>query len=214
MQLKRAWKSSPPPPRAEDRDRQRPQLRVGAVGEPVRRDRPLDIDMGGHRQRMDAGIGPPGGMERHLLVGDRRDRLLDRLLHRWAVRLALPAHERPAVKLHDEAEAGHAELVAPAGMAKPRSSSSGRIAARPARCTRVGTIAPSAQAMARPWSSTVPGSPAQLRDLRGEHADPLALMFEEGARRRVEGPDLALDLPRRCGRNRAAPRPCRSWARR
>ena len=68
MQEKRAWKSSSTASAAEDRDGQRPQLGVGPVGEPVRRDRPVDVDMGGHRQRMHAGVGPAGGVERHLLV--------------------------------------------------------------------------------------------------------------------------------------------------
>ena len=89
-----------------------------------------DIDMRGHRQRMHARIGPPGGVERHLLMRDRPDRLLDRLLHRGAVRLPLPAHERPAVIFDGQAEAGHASF-APAGMAKPRSSSAGAHRAAP-----------------------------------------------------------------------------------
>ena len=37
MQEKRAWKSSSDLLGAEDRDRQRPQLGIDAVGEPVRR---------------------------------------------------------------------------------------------------------------------------------------------------------------------------------
>src|SRR5205085_6576433 len=142
----------------EDRDRQRPQLGVGPVGEPVRSDRLLDIDMGGHRQRMDAGIGAPRGMESHLLMADRPDRLLDRLLDRRAVRLPLPAHERAAVIFDRETKARHAS-VAPAGMTKPRSSSAVVMAPRPARWTRLGRIDPPPQAMARPWSSTVPGAP-------------------------------------------------------
>ena len=49
----------------EDRDRLRPELGVDAVAQPVRRSIGLrDVDMGGHRQRVDAGVGPPGGVER------------------------------------------------------------------------------------------------------------------------------------------------------
>src|SRR6185503_6063723 len=92
---------------------------------------------------------------------DRPDRLLDRLLDRRSVRLALPAHERTAVIFDDQFVAGHL-TTAPAGMTKPRSSSAGIGGARPARWTRVGTIAPSPQAIARPWSSTVPGAPSEF----------------------------------------------------
>src|SRR5207237_1251616 len=91
-------------------------------------------------------------------MGDRPDRLLDRLLHRGAMRLPLPAHERTAVIFDEQAEAGHARQ-APAGSTKPRINSPVRIAPRPARCTRTGTSDPPAQAMVSPWSSTVPGVP-------------------------------------------------------
>ena len=207
MQEKRAWKSSADYLAPEDRDRQRPQLGVGAVGEPVRADRPFDIDMGGHRQRVDAGIGPPGGVERHLLVGDRLDRLLDRLLDRRAVRLALPAHERAAVIFDGEAEAGHAprRSVAPTGMSKPRSSSSGR------HRRAAGTLDQRRhdRAVAAGDGEAVvehgAGLAASVGNLGGEHFDPLAFVLEKGARRRVERADLPLDLIGGAGRNRAAP---------
>ena len=143
----------------------------------------LDIDMGGHRQRVDAGVGPPGGVQRHLLVGDRADRLLDRLLHRGAVRLPLPAHERPAVIFDGEPEAGHASRV-PAGMAKPRSSSAGVIAAAAgpldqARHDRA-FAAGDGQAVVEHRARLS----AQFRNLRRKHLDSLAFIFEPGARRR------------------------------
>ena len=77
---------------------------------------------------------------------------------------------------------------------KPRSSSAVAMAPRPARWTRLGTIDPSPQAMVRPWSSTVPGSPLNIRNLGRKHLDSLAFIVEPGARDGVEGPYLALDL--------------------
>ena len=152
--------------------------------------------MGGHRQRVDAGIGPPGGVERHLLVGDRPDRLLDRLLDRGAVRLALPAHERPAVIFDGEPEPGHAS-VAPAGMAKPRSNSAVVIAAAPGALDQARHDRAFAAGDGQAMVEHRPGRSAQLRNLRRKHLDSLAFIFEPGARRRVEGAHLALDLRRR-----------------
>src|SRR4051794_17158447 len=107
---------------------------------------------------MDSGIRPPGGMEGGLLPGHALERILERLLDRGAMILALPAHERPTVIFDDEPPARHGSIV-PAGMAKPRSSSSALIGARPARWTFRGWIAPAPAAMVSCPSSTSPGFP-------------------------------------------------------
>jgi hypothetical protein len=57
---------------------------------------------------------------------------LDRLLDARPVRLPLPAHERPPVIFDRQPETRHPSLV-PAGTGKPRSSSAGVMAPRPAR---------------------------------------------------------------------------------
>jgi hypothetical protein len=65
------------------------------------------IDMGGHCQRMDAGIGTPCGVQRDQLPGHSEQRLLQRFLNRRPVILPLPAQERAAVKFDGKAPAGH-----------------------------------------------------------------------------------------------------------
>ena len=70
----------------------------------------------------------PARVDADLLAGHAEDRLLDRLLDRRAMVLPLPAHERPAVIFDRQPQAGHGRIV-PAGIAKPRSNSSGVIAA-------------------------------------------------------------------------------------
>src|SRR3546814_16694403 len=91
--------------------------------------------------RMDPGIGPSRCVDHRLLASDSLERLLDRLLDRWAVRLPLPAHERAAVIFDGEAVARHATGV-PGGSAQPRSSACGSIGALPCPWTRVGRIPP------------------------------------------------------------------------
>ena len=46
--------------------------------------------MSAHRQRMDSGIGAPGGVECGLFAGHALKRLLERLLNRGSVLLPLP----------------------------------------------------------------------------------------------------------------------------
>ena len=87
-------------------DRIGAEPRVQRLHQPERRDSLGDIDMRPHRQRMDPGVGPPGGVERHPLAEHRKRRLLDRLLHARAVGLALEPHERRAIVLEGEGEAG------------------------------------------------------------------------------------------------------------
>ena len=45
-------------------------------------------------------IGSAGSVQRHQLAGHPKDRLFQRLLHRGAMILPLPAHEGPAVELY------------------------------------------------------------------------------------------------------------------
>ena len=48
----------------QHRHRLRPHQRVQSFAQPMRRKRLLDIDMRAHRQRVNSGVGPPGGGER------------------------------------------------------------------------------------------------------------------------------------------------------
>ena len=66
-----------------------------------------EIDMGDLAERMDAGIGAPGALDRDRLAGEGGDRLLDRLLHRAAVLLALPADIGAAVIFDGQLVARH-----------------------------------------------------------------------------------------------------------
>src|SRR3569623_1905890 len=143
----------------EDRDRRGSHERVERLSQPERRDRPHDIEMRAHRGGMDPGIGAPGGVDRNVLAGNPVPRDLDRLLHARPVRLALPAHERPAVIFDGQRETRHASRV-PAGITKPRSSSDDVMTPRPARCSEVGRITPSPVAMPSPSSITVPAAPS------------------------------------------------------
>src|SRR3954451_19247277 len=73
------------------------------VGAPVLR----EIDMRDLMGRVHAGVGASGALDADGLAGKPLDRLLNRLLHRAAVDLPLPARERRAVVLDDELVAGH-----------------------------------------------------------------------------------------------------------
>ena len=63
--------------------------------------------MADHRQRVDAAVGAAGAVHRDGLAGHLEYRALDRFLHRRAVVLPLQPHERAAVELEGEREAGH-----------------------------------------------------------------------------------------------------------
>ena len=115
----------------QHRHRGRANQRIHALAQPVRGQRLGDVDMRRHPQRVDPGIGPPGAMHRDGLAGHLADRLFERLLDRFAQCLPLPADERPAVIFERQLPAGH-ERIVPAGIAKPRSISSGLIARVPA----------------------------------------------------------------------------------
>jgi hypothetical protein len=51
-----------------------PQPRVERFGQTESIEIARQIEMRAHRERVDAGIGPPGGVERHHLPGDREGR--------------------------------------------------------------------------------------------------------------------------------------------
>ena len=112
--------------------------------------------MGDLAQRMDAGIGAAGAMDRHGLAAKLRDRGFDRLLHRQPLRLALPADEPGAVIFDRQLVAGHGNKV-PAGIGQPRRNASAARGARPGRCSLNGRSAPDPQATDSRSSSTVPG---------------------------------------------------------
>ena len=114
-----------------------PNQRVYAFAKAMLRDRLRYVHMSSHRESVNTGIRPPGGMHGGQFAGHAMDGLLEPLLDGGAVVLPLPAHEGPPVELDREAPAGHGRVV-PFGMAKPRSSSSTVIALRPARCTLSG----------------------------------------------------------------------------
>ncbi len=91
----------------EDRHRLWPKMRVEPVAQLVARPFALKIEMRDLAERVHAGVGAPGAAERRRFAGQTVERLLDRLLHRAPVRLALPADERSAVILDGQLEARH-----------------------------------------------------------------------------------------------------------
>jgi len=92
---------------ADDGNGLRTQMRVHRFHETKGRDRRVEVGVGAHRQRMDAGIGAAGAMHHRLATGNPSQCLLDMLLHAGSVRLPLPAHEGPPVIFDGEGEAGH-----------------------------------------------------------------------------------------------------------
>src|ERR1051325_9728612 len=94
---------------------------------------PRQVDMGDLAQGMDAGIGAAGGGEAWPLRRKGEDRLLDRLLARRALGLALPADIAGAVVLDEKAKPGHLSSV-PGASLKPRRNSADPRAVLPGRC--------------------------------------------------------------------------------
>src|SRR5690606_14335865 len=106
-------------------------------------------------------IGPARRDHLHLLAAEAAHGVFQRLLHRSAVALPLPAAKRRAVVFEDQLVAGHGvPSRAPTGRRNPRRKASADIGLPPARCTLVSRSAPSPQAMVRRSSSTSPGEPA------------------------------------------------------
>ena len=91
----------------QHRDRVRSQVVVERFHQPERGDVLRHIGMDPHPQRVDPGIGAPGGVQRNRLPGRGMDRLFHRLLYARPVSLALQAEERRAVEFKGEGEAGH-----------------------------------------------------------------------------------------------------------
>ena len=182
----------------EDRDRMGPDERVQPLAQAVRRQRLRDVDMRGHGQRMDAGVGAAGGVDRCLLAGHPLQRFLERLLDRRAMVLPLPAHERPAVIFDRQAPAGHGRIV-PFGIGKPRSSSSGVIGAAPgALDLEWADGALSRRRSSVGSSSTSPGRPdASLPAAASSSLIRSPLTSNQAPGDGSEGADLAFDLARR-----------------
>ena len=68
---------------------------------------PVDIDMGDLMGGMNAGIGPPGGVDGRALAREAEHGLFQHVLHRDALGLALPADEGRAVVFEGDAVARH-----------------------------------------------------------------------------------------------------------
>ena len=69
--------------------------------------RALEVEVADLAERMHAGIGAPGAVHGNALAGEFLDRVLQRRLHRRAVRLALEPDERRPVVFDRDAPAGH-----------------------------------------------------------------------------------------------------------
>ena len=76
----------------------------------MRRDVALELEAGHLAVGVHAGVGAAGAAHEHGLAGHRRERVLERLLHRPLPGLALPAGEVGAVVLDDDP----AQLAGPA----------------------------------------------------------------------------------------------------
>ena len=94
--------------RAQDRDRVRAHMIVQRVGHLVGRPGDLKVDMGDLAKRVNPGIGAPGGMRGDRRIVEHGGGLLQHLLHRGRIGLALPALERAAVILDIETVTRHA----------------------------------------------------------------------------------------------------------
>ncbi len=81
---------------------------------------------------MNAGIGAPGGNTANAFGTKGKDGILDGLLDRRTILLALPADIAGAVIFDQQAKARHASTV-PAARRKPRRNASAGIAALPGR---------------------------------------------------------------------------------
>src|SRR5690606_2477467 len=145
---------------------------VDGVHHRLRRPGLFEIDADDLAGGVDAGVGAAGGGDADGLAAEGGDGALDRALHRRLVGLGLEAVVARAVVLQRQPVARHQPSTVPAGMAKPRSSSSAGWAALPGRCTVSRRTTPSPQATrrppSRPASSTSPGAPSpgpETRDI-------------------------------------------------
>jgi hypothetical protein len=93
--------------RRENGDGFLPQMGIDGAADGIGRPVAREVDVGDLAQRMDARIGAPGALDRGRLAAEGGDRLLDRLLHRAAVLLALPADIGTAVIFDGQLVARH-----------------------------------------------------------------------------------------------------------
>ena len=100
------------------------------------------IDVRNLTQRMNTGIGAPGALDHHRLAGERRDRLLHRLLNGEAVLLPLPADERLAVIFDGELVARHRQASRTSGVRQAAQEFAAATGCLPARCNCRSRTAP------------------------------------------------------------------------
>ena len=144
----------------------------------------------------------------------RMDRLLERLLHRRAMVLPLPAHERPAVIFDRQPPAGHWQDRALRDREAAQQFVDGHRAlarrAGPQR-THVAVARSDVQAIVEDFAR-LPGRVSVSSASSSLIRSPFASNQAPGDG--SEGADLALDLLGRPSTSRSAPRPCRSSRRR
>lgn len=130
----------------QDGDRGRAKVVIDRFHQPEGINVLRHLDMSAHSKRVNACVSSAGSMQGYGLARRCVHSLFHRLLDRRPMGLTLQAEERCAIKLEGEGEAGQASVV-PAAIAQPRNRSAVAITGRPARWTKVGRIAPVAQAM-------------------------------------------------------------------
>jgi hypothetical protein len=92
--------------RPEDRDGIG-QKRIHPAHPGARRTLGVGIEVNDLQPRVHPAVGPPGRGHAHGSAGDRRQSRLERVLHRAAARLGLPAEKAAAVVFDAECDAGH-----------------------------------------------------------------------------------------------------------
>ena len=91
------------------------QQRVEPAADPVERDRAVGVEARDLTARVHAGIGARRADDLDLVLQQLGERLLEVLLHRRPVRLALPAAQRGAVVLDDEPDVTHVRVCTISG---------------------------------------------------------------------------------------------------
>jgi len=92
----------------QDRDRFGLEVEIQGVPHRVIRVSTFKIDMNGLPQRMNTGIGPPGGVQRDGFATEPVHGPFQTLLYRPSIGLPLPAVKRRAIVFDDQLVAGHA----------------------------------------------------------------------------------------------------------
>ena len=93
--------------RCQHRDRMRAQMRIQPVADGVGLDDFPQIEMRDLPERMHAGVGAAGALDRHIFAGELPDRDFDFALHGRRIGLALPAGKRRTVILDQDFVARH-----------------------------------------------------------------------------------------------------------